>query len=273
MFGRRANTWGQAALTRGLAALLWGAVGLALVLGLVNCARFAPAPEHEPTDPAPRAVAGPPTGCAEQVVAAWLAGEATRLGVTAGDDEPAHHVERTFTVSATAVESPTRWVYVVGAQLRDGADRDAEVPHFAVTMIQTGAGCQGWSPAALPMRVAAPSLTVAAPAHYPVALPASDTALSNTLHVFFNGLLAGGDGLDRYLAPQAQITALVPPPYSEVRVTEVRAATEVPSDAPADGTTVALLVTVAVPEAALPLTYPVTLAARAGRWEVFAIDA
>lgn len=273
-----------AAASRWLAYGLWTVVGLALLLGLVNCAQRPAAP---PTldDPAVQGPpAAPPGGCAELVVAAWLSGEADQLAARAAPRSPdglERRAVRTHTLAAAAGSRPDRWGYLVGAQVqeREGADgpwRDAGTHYFAVTMVAADAGCGGWRPAALPMQVAAPALDPDPPGSYPVPLATSGTALSDTLQAFFGGMLTGTGGLDRYLAPGATIAPVTPPPYAEIGISELRAGAGVPlrrgDELPPDGTAVRLLVTVTADRATLPMTYPVTVAMRGGRWEVVAID-
>jgi hypothetical protein len=273
-----------ATASRWLAYGLWAVVGLALLLGVANCAQW-PAAVTVPRD---TAVAGrpaaPPGGCAELVVAAWLSGDADQLprhAAPRSPDQVERRAVRTHTVAVTAGSSPHSWGYLVGAQVQeregdDGQWRDAGLHYFAVTMAESDAGCQGWRPVASPMQVAAPRLEPDARAPYPVSLAASGTALSDTLEAFFGGMLTGTGGMDRYVAPGVTIPPVVPPPYAEVGMVELRAGAGAPlrrgDEVPPDGTTVRLLVTVTADRAALPLTYPVTVAVRGGRWEVVAVD-
>lgn len=280
-----ASTRLQATLSRWLALGLWAVIGLALVLGLVNCAQTsasAPPPVTAAHSPTPVA---PPGGCAELAVAAWVAGDADLLdGATAATglapdaDRQAVH---TYTAAVTGPAAPDRWGYLVAARVQErdrdsGQWQDLGLQYFTVTMVESQGGCQGWSPAALPMQVAAPPLAADVALPYTVPLTPSGTELGATLEAFFGGMLAGAGDMERYLAPGVTIPAVVPAPYREIRVTDLRAWSGAPieraADLPPDGTTVRLLVTVTADRAALPLTYPVTVAVRGGRWEVVAID-
>jgi hypothetical protein len=274
----------QATLSRLLAYTLWGGIAVALVLGLVNCAgpRTAATPladEPEPAPPIP-----PPGGCAELVVSAWLAGDTATLanidGMPRSDPEPGRRqATRTYTAGVTQGEDA--WGYLIGAevQVRDEEEgwQPAGTQFFTVTMVPTAGGCQGWAPAALPAQVTAPLLAGTIGQQYEVTLPTSGTELGTTLDAFFAGLLAGEANLDRYVSPGVTIPAVVPPPYEQVSVTELRARddpTERGTVVPPDGTVLQLLATVATDDEAddLPLVYPVTMAVRGGRWEVVAID-
>lgn len=280
----------QATLSRATAYGLWGAVALALVLGLVNCAGRPgaappPAPEAGPTpEPVP-----PPGGCAELAVASWLAGDPDTFtdGVDPPRQRPAQErrrARRTYTVAATPEPGSGRWGYLVGVDVerRDG-DSDSWRPagrqFFTVTLAATGnRGCGGWSAVAPPARVPAPALAGGANPGYPTTLPVSGSALSETLAAFFTAVLTGDGSAERYLAPGAQVPAWAETPYGEVRLAGLRASSGHEGTAgpgpPADGTVARLLVTVVAEpdEAPLPLVYPVTAEVRGGRWEVTAIN-
>ena len=76
----------QASLSRGLALLLWGALALALVLGLVNFTGLASRADtsRTATNTTEPALVPPPGGCAELVIAGWLAGDTELLSGVAG---------------------------------------------------------------------------------------------------------------------------------------------------------------------------------------------
>ncbi|QSB14914.1 hypothetical protein JQS43_00515 [Natronosporangium hydrolyticum] len=293
------NTRMQATLSRLLAYGLWGLLVVALLLGLVNCVGVpgAGGSQAESEEP-PLALVAPPGGCAELLVAAWLAGDAELLadvpGLPRGAPEPGVR-EATGTYTAAVTPGDGAWAYLIGAEVRVRVDPDDEpggatdeladedrwrsagTQFFQVTMVPTaGGGCNGWRPAALPAQVPAPALAGDGSdpyeQPYPVSLPASGTELSHTLESFFAGMLTGGENLERYVAPGVYIAPLTPPPYQEVDVTEVRARDELAAPVPADGTVAQLLVTVATDADQLPLVYPVTAGVRGGRWEVIALD-
>lgn len=278
------STRAQAAASSALRYALWGGLALAIVLGLLNFATppgAAPpaAVTTEDATPVP-----PPGGCAELVVAAWLAGDLEQLagvpGLPRSRVEPARR-EALQTYTATVTPGEVGWGYVVGAEVRvredeDSPWRNAGHQFFAVTMIPAAAGgCQGWAPAALPAQVASPVLGGAELA-YPVSLSATGTELSETLQSFFAGVLTGSGNPERYAAPGAEVPVLSPPPYAEVQVTELRTLADPPvergSEIAPEGTVMGLLVTVATGEDDLPLVYPVSVGVRGGRWEVLAIE-
>ncbi len=278
----------QAATTRALAYGLWGAIGLALVLGLINCAgRPMAAPSDKTTVTTTEPVA-PPGGCAELTVAAWLAGDTELLsGVPAlvrGRTEPGRRrADLTYTLSATPGADADRWVYLVAAHVseRESTDdpwRAAGTQFYTVTLAPSSSGCGGWAPVALPARVASPALTPDSATDYPTGLPVSGTPLSETLTAFFAALLTGEGEWERYTAPGVTVPTFDPPPYQYIELIDLRAHADTPLDRSArvapDGTTARLQVTIATdPDGAdLPLTYPVTVTVRGGRWEVVEID-
>jgi hypothetical protein len=275
----------QATLSRALAYALWAGIVLALTLGVANFAGSGPAPAGPAAGSAQAVPVPPPGGCAELVVAAWLAGDTRALaGVTgaprSGPEDPGREAARTYTAAVTPAGSPDRWGYLVGAEVRvrdqAGTWQPAGAQFFTVTMVRTGSGCGGWSPATLPAQVPPPPLAGAAPDPYPVRLAASGTELTETLEAFFGAMLAGGGSLERYQAPGGTVTAIDPPPYRDVRLVELSTTTGAPLDRdggiPPDGTSARLLATVSTGPDGLPLVYPVTAGVRGGRWEIVAID-
>lgn len=133
---------------------------------------------------------------------------------------------------------------------------------------------------ALPAQVATPAGVSTPPkGSYPVAVPSGP--LSKTISDFLMAMLAGGEGLDRVTAPDSQIAAVDPAAYKKVEVDSIQAAA-VPQgtnlDSPRDGQRVQTSVDVQLhpigskDSAGRPGRYYLTLEARAGRWEVAAID-
>jgi hypothetical protein len=277
----------QATLSRGLAYVLWGVIITSLLLGLVNCmgaSAGGPPPDRGSSEPA---LVPPPSGCAELVVASWLAGNTNVLAGVPGVPRSGVETGRrraTHTYTAAVTPGKKAWSYLVAADVQvatppaddpDGTPqwRPAGIHFFLVTMVPTEVGgCQGWSPAALPAQVPAPQLAGDTTLPYRNSLPTTGTELSDTLNAFFNGLLAGSGNIERYVAPGSSVPVLTPPPYQQVTLTELRSRRELPSGVPPDGTVVQLLATVSTSDDDLPLVYPLTVGVRGGRWEVIAVD-
>lgn len=105
--------------------------------------------------------------------------------------------------------------------------------------------------------------------------PAPSTgAASQTAARFLAAYLAGQGDVTPYLSPGTPIVAVTPAPYTDVTVTSV-SADETPADAPDDQAVVAVRVDATLETASgqlLPATYFLRLQARAGRWEISAVQ-
>ena len=105
-----------------------------------------------------------------------------------------------------------------------------------------------------------------------------DSAPAAAAQQFLAALLTGTGDLTRYTTPGTVIPPVDPPPYADVEVREVRSDTDLTDlpESPADGDALRVLVTAvagtADPAAQISLEYPLSLLARAGRWEVAAVD-
>lgn len=107
--------------------------------------------------------------------------------------------------------------------------------------------------------------------------------IGDTLTAFLGAYLAGAGEVDRYITPGADLTAVTPAPYTAVAVDSValRGLHGLDADdldmtvVPDDDTAVEALVAVEATDQAqqvTPMTYVLTLTARAGRWEVTALN-
>ncbi|WP_432095624.1 conjugal transfer protein [Streptomyces sp. bgisy100] len=138
----------------------------------------------------------------------------------------------------------------------------------------------GYTALAMPAEVAAP-VRIKAPrlAYGPMrpALPADPRTQAAT--EFLSAYLTGAGELDRYLAPGTKLNAIAPAPYTGIAVDslaiEGEKGAEPVTTVPGDGTTLRLLVALRATnqdEIRVPLTYALTLKARAGRWEIASLD-
>lgn len=105
----------------------------------------------------------------------------------------------------------------------------------------------------------------------------TDSALGQTVAQFLNAYLTGSGEVSRYLTPGVAMTPLDPSPYTSIRVLEIRAAgsDSAPSDDPRDGDQIRIIglgAAAVTEEQTASVAYALTLTARAGRWEISAID-
>ncbi|MEV3999117.1 conjugal transfer protein [Streptomyces halstedii] len=144
----------------------------------------------------------------------------------------------------------------------------------------TPAPASGYTALAMPAEVGAPT-QVKAPAlvYGPMrpALPSDPRTQAVT--EFLSAFLIGVGELDRYLAPGTKLTAITPAPYTGMAVDTLAIEGEKGSEpvtaVPGDGTRLRLLAAVRATGhdgVRLPLTYALTLTARAGRWEIASLD-
>ncbi|MCT1515316.1 conjugal transfer protein [Dietzia cercidiphylli] len=97
---------------------------------------------------------------------------------------------------------------------------------------------------------------------------------------FLNAMLAGSGDISRYTAPGTVIRPVDPPMAQSVKVTDMRSMTDVPPAAQTvvDGTQIRVLATTRLvqeggAERFTTSQFALTMSARAGRWEVVALDA
>ncbi|MFI5635499.1 conjugal transfer protein [Streptomyces sp. NPDC051664] len=157
------------------------------------------------------------------------------------------------------------------------AVRYFQVPVATAT---TAGGASGYTALAMPAEVAAPERIEAPGLVYgPMrpALPADPRTQAVT--EFLTAYLTGAGELDRYLAPGTNLAPVAPAPYTGIAVDtlaiEGEKGTEPVTTVPDDGTTLRLLVALRATghdEVRVPLTYALTLKARAGRWEIASLD-
>lgn len=101
----------------------------------------------------------------------------------------------------------------------------------------------------------------------------SGSPLFTTASEFLGAFLARQGDVARIISPDTAIRAVAPAPYPEVSVSGIAAHSDVPST-PRDGDKLDVLVTASAASGdhqAVTVQYPLTLALRAGRWEVAAI--
>lgn len=259
------------------AALACGPLALA-VASLPSSAAKAAASPAPSSSTVRTPAAADPSGYAELFLAAWLRSTAAdetsaqaRLVQALAPSVPLPRPAGAQSVleHATAVRSAHgedgQWSVTVAAQYADFSVR-----YFAVPVASDTSGAS-FAVTGAPGQVAGPAPVRASQSPYGVALPPKGT-LALTVAEFLRAYLTGVGEVERYLAPGVRLAALSGTSYSDLQVEQAAAMDEAASapSVPADGTRVRVRVQIKARDkaGAWPLAYEVTLAARAGRWEV-----
>lgn len=222
-----------------------------------------------------RAVAGE---FAQRVVVAWLG--ATRedsdelsslvtdadLLILPEDPQPVSDLE-----VAGIEQVDQAWSVTVAATVT-GAKDVTQRRFYQVPIMVSGESVTALS---LPAPVTGPVVAASPKLDYREPL-SGDLVVSDTVAQFLAAYLGGEGDVARYLSPGSEIPAIEPPVFSEVTVQDLRGSTElIPGSVPDDGDTVQVLVIangVVSKTQAATVTYALSLTARAGRWEITAID-
>lgn len=241
-----------------------------------------------------------PSGFAQLFVAAYLeAGEGAEKSLAPyyAGSVALTHAPGTRTATRTAAIasheiSPGYWSVTVAASIaaKTSKDsyRDAGVQYYRVAIQALGprsAGgttdtgtAVGYTAVALPAQVAAPEALTPGGLGYGTSrgIGTSDPA-TQTAAAFLAAFLAGNGELDRYTSPGVEVQPVIPAPYTEVKISGVEdnSGDSADQSVPADGSKRQLLVAVDATDSdgnVFPLAYALTLQARAGRWEVSALD-
>ncbi|MFF3431441.1 conjugal transfer protein [Streptomyces sp. NPDC002602] len=275
------------------------ALAVAFLTPRTTAAQAAPAPSVQDT----ARPAADPAGAAAMFVDLWLRADAANPDNTTGTAVRAMAPEaelpkrtneeqkekpagaRVVALRTTFAPGGT-WTVVVAAV----TDRTEPTPATGSTAVPapaaryfavSGTGGENGGPLAIegsPAEVAAPE-TARAPASRFTHTIAADGPLATTLGEFVRAYLAGGQsaGLDRYLSPGVRVTPPGVSAYTKVDVEDVSADAEQAAGdaAPADGARARARVRVVGEDRAgtrWPLLYRVEVTARAGRWEVSALE-
>ncbi|GAA3823004.1 conjugal transfer protein [Streptomyces chiangmaiensis] len=241
----------------------------------------AAAPAAKPTA-VRTASAADPGGYAQLFLGAWLRSSAddamtaqARLAQSMAPDvelpDPAADAQ-SAPGSVTAVRNAQRgagaWSVTVAAQYANGSVR-----YYAVPVASDSTG-SSFTVTGVPGVVAGPARAEVPKSPYAVTVPEGD--LPSAVGEFLSAYLTGAGEVDRYLAPGVNLTAVSPAPYTAVSVQQVSAIGEAAAakQVPANGTKVRVLASVEARDATgrWPLAYELALKARAGRWEVAALE-
>lgn len=190
-------------------------------------------------------------GVAEAAIVGWLLDSEVTVGATA-----------TLDIDRTDDEA---WNVVVAAAVTPPADPTSS-PSPQQRFYQATVDADGQALIGAPAQIAAPSLTS------PMPVDGGDleelpTDAAETIAGFVEGLLAGGQALDRYVTTDAQITQVTPPAYETVDIDWVHVVASDGADA------LVVLEVTGNPGTGPPQTLHYALELRRGtRWEVAAIS-
>lgn len=177
------------------------------------------------------------------------------VGMTVADAVPVSYVDAGGGV----------WAVTVAATVTD--TRSTARRFFSVPIKVVG---QGAAAVSMPAEVPSTALIANPPAvDYSVSV-APDSSVVTTSTEFLTAYLCGVGDVARVVSPQAPIGAVQPARFTSVAVNQVAAHAEIP-DHPRDGARIDVLVTASASaglQQSVLVQYPLTLVARAGRWEV-----
>lgn len=141
---------------------------------------------------------------------------------------------------------------------------------YKVTVSNDGEGT--YSPIGYPAATNAPE-TATQRIAYPYS--AANPDVTSAVGDFGKAYLTETGDINRYISPEANITALAPAPYQSATLTGVTSLTNLDGPVPADGTKVYVLAEFEVTDQGANTrkqTYPLELTSRGGRWEISTIE-
>jgi len=164
---------------------------------------------------------------------------------------------------------------VIAADVKPGSADEDDKAAWPRRYFQASIGVDGThlTPIALPAPVAGPTRAGTSPSTAYGSPVTPSSAAGETVVSFLNAYLTGQGKTDPFTAPTTSLPAISPAPYSSLTPVSITA-TERPEEHPSDGTKIPVLATVTVADEtghSLPVSYAMTLRARADRWEVSAI--
>ncbi|WP_051027390.1 conjugal transfer protein [Cellulosimicrobium cellulans] len=178
-------------------------------------------------------------------------------------------------VAGIARDDAGTWSVQVAATVTDASEETAR-RYYQVPVRVDDAGAL--SALTLPAPVAAPVVVGGSTGAYRTHL-AMNSPVADTVTQFLSAYIAGTGDVSRYVTPGSTILPVTPPPYSTITLAELRSVAQLEETedgaAPADGETAQVLATasaVVSEEQVAAVTYALSLTARAGRWEITAID-
>lgn len=183
----------------------------------------------------------------------WLAADPTTAGIEKSKDGQTWSVTVAVTVALASNEPGQRRYFLVPVAVTDGS----------------------LAARTLPAPIAAPATADAGELGYRYRATTSDQ-VGAAAQDFLTALLVAGN-VDRFIAPDSEITAVLPAPYAQIEVDEILLDREL-EDAdtnPETGRTLHLLITATAAvdgEHQTTVQYALTMTSREGRWEASSID-
>ncbi len=269
-------------VTRAVTVALWGCVAMGPLALIAAWAAISSS-----GSPAPTAAAVAPDRAEDRAVVGEYAQRVVTTWLTATDDNPdalaamvvgadlavlakVPYVVRDPAV-ARILEVDDTWSVTVAATVTD-ARKVTDRRYFQVPVRLDGGVVSALT---LPSPVSPPLAGMARSTSYRTQVGA-DSSAATAVGEFLSAYLAGSGDVSRYLTPGVALTGLTPAPYTGVRLQDVRADADIDLEsAPSDGQQLRVLVTASVTstdDQASSVSYALTLTARAGRWEITAID-
>ncbi|MGA5873969.1 conjugal transfer protein [Streptomyces cinereoruber] len=282
--------------------VVWGALATGPIALLASYGRPAPATPEQPVSmirtvqPETPAETGP-AGYAELFLGLWLeagtgpqSAAARQLQLLAPSVRPPEWGQRAVDVGqVTAVrtvrQGQDKWSVTVAARLTDTTEktegereRATGLRYFTLPVVlqqpDRPGGALGLAAAGAPMEIAGPAAGQMPDSPYGSAV--DNGPLADTLKGFLTAFLGAEGGADRYLAPGVILPRPDAGTYIAVEVDQLLADRSTDAqDAGRDGAAVRARAEVTATDSTgrkWPLSYELALTARAGRWEVAALD-
>lgn len=215
---------------------------------------------------------------AQRVVVTWLSAtqeSPDALLAMVKDAQLAPLSTEAFSASQPAVAGIENidgiWSVTVAVTVTDAKDQTAR-RYYQVPVERADGALSALS---LPTPVASPPVAVGSATAYRVHVDPT-SPVGQTVGQFISAYLAGSGDVSRYMTPGQAVTPLTPAPYATVDLVDLRGLEEMdPAAEPTDGQQARVLAaataTVTDSQSSL-VAYALTLTARAGRWEIAAID-
>jgi hypothetical protein len=272
---------------------VWAALA-AGPLGLFASCASARVPAHSPmrtaTAAAAPVAAQDPAGFAQLFVSLWLRTDGSAddahlaalralapnvdLRTAQSPAGAAVSVAQCASVRSTELK-PGYWSVVVGCESDSGGQAQVRYLAVPVEMDSASGGIGSLAVVAQPAAVAAPSPAGVPQMQYPDDT-AAGTPLASSVGSFVTAYLTGQGDVSALLSPSARVPAPGSGRYSRVQVGQITVGQPgMDGQVPADGTTCEVWVQITATDtdgSAWPLGYALRMRARAGRWEVAALE-